>query len=153
MSRFIAIATVLTLSGAALADAPSQDAVKSVWDHYLKGQGGGAVLGEFVACLEVDTKRKSETAFECVKKAEGTVPKDTKLYAWTAWLVPKGDEHEFMVQYKHNGVVRSTKDQKVKGKLIRNRTYTYMTARKAGTWEIVIMSGGKEVGSASVTVE
>ena len=151
-------AAILLSSTAALAgdgaQPPSGVQVKALWDFYSNGWTNQAVVGEFKACLEVDTERGSETRFECSQPAEGTIDKGTKIYAWLAYVMPKGSETEdVMVQFKHNGIVRTTRDLTLKGKFFRNRSYTGHTLHKSGEWQIVVLQGGAELASASVTVQ
>lgn len=141
------------LVGTPRPDTPAADAVKQVWAYYYHGQGGAPVLADFVPCLEVDTEKGSETQYECTKPAEGPLPKGTKVSAWTAWLVPEGDKDTVMVQWVHDGIVRTTRDIEIAGTGFRYRTYSSKTLSKPGRWEIVILYGTTEIARKAVVVE
>ena len=69
----LASLAILLSGSAALAETtPSPDSVKALWAFYNNGSTNQVVVGEFKACLQVDTERKSETAFECIQLAKGT---------------------------------------------------------------------------------
>jgi len=157
--KLLATAAIVMLSGTtALAgdstQTPSPASVKALWDFYSNGWTNQAVVGEFKLCLEVDTERKSATRFECSQAAAGTLEQGTRVYAWLAYLMPKGSETEdVMVQFKHNGIVRTTHDLTLKGKFMRNRSYTSHKLNKSGEWQIVVLQNGAELASATVTVQ
>ena len=132
---------------------PAASWVRAVWEYYYQGQGGGPVLVELVPCLEVDEKAGSPTRYECLQPAAGTLGVGAKVSAWTSWLVPENDQIDsIMVQYLHNGVVRTTRDLKLSGKGWRYRTYTSAVLNKAGRWEIVVLNGTQELGRVGLEV-
>ena len=84
--------------------------------------------------------------------AKGAVKKGTKISAWTNWLVPdKGNYTDIMIQFVHDGVVRSTQDINLNAGL-RKRAFRTMAFNKLGDWQIKILRNRKVVATAKVKV-
>jgi hypothetical protein len=129
---------------------PAPEAVKSTWDFFYKGKGGGVVLADAKVCLEVG--KEGETKGECTKDlpAEG-VKEKTSVLVWQAYIIPQGDTIEdLMVQLKQGDVVRETKDVKVKGESIRTRTWSSVRLPKAGSWTISVIRGSETLKTFTV---
>lgn len=140
--------------GRAAPPTPSAEAVHAVWAYYYHGQGGGPVLVRLTPCLRVDTEKGSDTRYQCIEPLRGTVKKGDTVSAWMSWLVPSGDTvDDLMVQWAHNGVVRSTRDFKINGKGFRYRTYLSKTLHKTGRWEIIVRRGEAVLGRAEIEVD
>jgi len=134
--------------------APTGDSVQQVWEYYYHGQGGAPVLVRLTPCVEVDLEKESANRYDCAKPLQGTIKKGDSISAWMSWLVPAGDEvTDIMVQWLHEGIVRSTKDLSINGKGFRYRTFTSKTLRKAGRWEVVVRQGERELGRAEIEVD
>ncbi|MBL9039173.1 MAG: DUF2914 domain-containing protein [Archangium sp.] len=132
---------------------PSADEIKRVYDYQENGKLRGPALLDLVPCLKVDQVKGSPTAFTCVEPITGPVKKGTIVHAWMQWFCPKGGKYEdITLQWMFDGQPRSTVDLVVEG-LSRTRTWRAQSLTKAGTWQIRIMRGGKELGLASITVE
>lgn len=132
--------------------APSVDAIRQVYNYHFQGQGRPPILVDLLACAEIDNKKDSETRNDCLQPVTGPVDKSAMIYAWTSWLVPKGDEPQgLMTQYLLDGVVRHTKDLKVSGTGVRTRAYNGVRLGKAGRWSIVVLDGAKELGRYELT--
>lgn len=138
----------------ALADAPSPEQVKAVWDFYEKGKGQGLVLADAKICTDV--AKTGDQKAECTAEVgpEGVKP-GTLVYVWQAYAVPKGDEiGDVTIQLKQGETIRETKDvSTLKGDAWRVRTWQGLTLRKAGTWTINIQRGDKTLKSFSVKVQ
>lgn len=129
---------------------PAPDAVKSVWDFFYKGKGGGVVLGDARLCTEIS--KEPETKNDCSKEVppEG-VKAGTSVLVWQAYIVPQGDTIEdLMIQLKQGDTVRETKDVKIKGESIRTRTWSSVRLPKPGSWTIVILRGSETLKSFTV---
>lgn len=132
---------------------PEPEQVRRAWYHLYQGQGRAPLLVEAKACLEVDTKKGSETRFECVRPVEGPVPNKSTVHLWTAWLVPQGDKHEDLtVQFLHGTTVRTTRDVKLEGQSFRTRNYTGASLSKPGEWTLVLRRGEEELHRERVLV-
>jgi hypothetical protein len=140
----------LTLAFSMTISQPSPESIKSVWDHFYKGQGKGAVLGEAILCKKVEQKVK-ETKFDCVEEMGESAAKGDTVNVWVAFLVPKDDMIETItVQALHEGQIRETKDLKLKGESPRTRTWSAFTLKKAGKWEFKIQDGDKVLKTLSI---
>jgi hypothetical protein len=141
------IAMVLSMS----VSQPAPDQIKSVWEHFYKGQGKGAVLADAVLCKTVEQKDK-EKKYDCVEELGETAAKGDTVNVWVAFLVPKDDKIETItVQALLDGQVRETKDLQLKGESWRSRTWTAFTLKKAGKWEFKIQDGDKTLKTMSIT--
>lgn len=154
--RHAALSFVLVaglVPGAALAgEQPDPAAALQTITYYFDGKDDGPVLMDAMACLKVDDEKGSDTRYECLEPLSGTVAKNTRVYGWTKWLVPKGGVYEdVMIQFLHDGMVRTTKDVKLTESL-RMRTYRSEKLTKAGEWEIKIIRGSETLKSFKVTV-
>lgn len=149
MFAFAPVAMVLSLS----VSQPAPDAIKSVWEHFYKGQGKGAVLADAVLCKTVEQKDK-EKKFDCAEEQGDTAKKGDTVNVWVAFLVPQGDKIETItVQALLDGQVRETKDLQLKGESWRSRTWAAFSLKKAGKWEFKVNDGDKTLKSLSVTAE
>ncbi len=119
---------------------PTPDAAKSVIDFFYNGQGQPPVLVEGVLCKDVEKKNK-ETKFDCNEAFGAEASKGETVNVHLTYLVPKGDEKELMIQAVHDGVVRATKDVKIKGQGLRTRTWRAFTLKKEGKWEFKVLDG------------
>ena len=129
---------------------PAPEQIKAVWDYHLKGQGKGPILVDAILCKTVEQKA-ADTKFECAEPLGESVPKDTLVNVWLAFLLPKGDAVEsVVVQAVLDGQVRETKDLKLKGETIRTRTWTAFSLRKAGNWEFRVMDKDKVLKTLSI---
>jgi len=129
---------------------PQADAVKAVWDFYMKGKGGGVVLADAKACNKVG--KEGDTKFECTEEIgpEG-VKAGTNILIWQAYLIPQGDTvDDITLQVKQGDTVRETKDISVKGDYWRTRTWTGVRIPKAGDWTIVLSRGNETLKSLNV---
>ncbi len=142
-------ATLIALS---LTAAPTGDQVKSVLDYFYMGQGQPAILADANLC-QTNEKKVKERKFDCTTAFGTSAKKGETVNVYLTFLVPKGDEAEFMVQSLHNGVVRSTKDVTVKGGSIRSRTWRAFTLKKAGKWEFKVLKGTEVIKTLSITAE
>ena len=152
------VAAVLVVPFAARADgpvAPTGDEVKKVLEYFNNGKDSGPVLAELKPCLTVESKNKTAPNFlECTEPVSGKVKKGASVSAWMNWLVPKDGKYEDLsIQWICDGVVRTTQDLSLKMPQIGSRTWMSATANKAGKWEIKILQGAKELGSAKFEVE
>lgn len=133
--------------------APNVEHIRQVYAYHFQGQGRPPILVDLLPCWEVDTKKDSETRYDCLKPVDGPVELNSNISAWTTWLVPRGEEPKGLsVQFIHEGVVRQTKDLTVSGSSVRARAFTSAKLNKAGRWSVVVLSGAKELGRAELTV-
>ncbi|MDF1562831.1 MAG: DUF2914 domain-containing protein [Deltaproteobacteria bacterium] len=140
--------------GKAAPSTPDADTVQAVWEYYYRGQGGPPVLVRLTPCLKVDTAKASDTRYECIEPLRGAAKKGDTVSAWMSWLVPQGESFDdVMVQWAHDGVVRSTQDLEVNGKGFRYRTYLSKTLSKPGRWEVIVRRGTTELGRAEIDVD
>ncbi len=130
---------------------PTPDAVKSTWDFFYKGKGGGPVLVDAKPCLEIG--KTGDDKSECVKEVppEG-VKAGTLVHLWQAYLLPKDEVVEDLaVQVKLGDVVRETKDvAKLKGEGWRTRTWNGVKLAKPGTWTLSVVRGSDVMQSVTV---
>ncbi|MEW6430973.1 MAG: hypothetical protein AB1730_05635 [Myxococcota bacterium] len=163
MSLRLALLVAAVLSSTALAQQaapaaapeppPPADEIKRVLDYQENGKDRGPALLELVPCTRVDTSKGSETANTCIEPVTGPVKKGTTVFAWTLWFCPKGGKYEdVMIQFLHEGQVRSTVDITIQG-LARTRTWRGYSLTKPGKWEIKILRGAQEVGGTTVQVQ
>jgi hypothetical protein len=135
------------------APAPTADEIKRVLDYHEAGKDLGPVLLDLVACLKVDTAKNSPSIYNCVEPVSGPVKKGTAVSAWTSWFSPKGGVYDDLaIQFAHEGLVRTTQDLKVEGGW-KTRNYRANTLSKAGTWQLRVIRGGKQLGEVTVVVE
>ena len=160
MNRLCVVMVVVLLAPALgwAQDVPTAVEIKKVQDYMENGKDKGPVLMEVVACLNVDNKKGSATAFDCIEPVNGPVKKGTMVHVWTSWALPKGGKYEdITVQWLHEGSVRSTSDIAFEGSEKwsnpRARTWKSSNMSKTGKWEMKVQREGKELGSVSVTVE
>ena len=133
--------------------APNVDSIRQVYAYHFQGAGRPPILVDLLPCLEVDTKKDSETRYDCLQPVDGPVELNSNVSAWTTWLVPKGEDPKGLsVQYVHEGIVRQTKDLTVSASSVRARAFTGAKLNKAGRWSILVLSGSKELGRAELTV-
>jgi hypothetical protein len=132
---------------------PSAAEAKKVTDYYFYGRDKGPLLIELKPCLKVDSGKDSPTKNDCVEAVSGPVKKGTTVHAWTLWLVPEGGSYDDVsIQYLFEGQVRSTMDVKLDKGGQRSRTWRSSGLTRSGKWEIKVMRGTRELGSATVTV-
>jgi len=160
-SRIAALLAVLTLSQPALAqqappapnsgvEQPSPEVIRSFWEYYFKGQGGGPALAEVKLCLEIT--REGENKFECAREMppEG-IKAGSSVIVWQAYLLPyRENVEDLSLQVLLEDTVRETKDIKLRGESIRTRNFTTVRLPKAGIWTLRLMRGGKELKSFTV---
>ena len=133
--------------------APNVDSIRQVYAYHFQGAGRPPILVDLLPCLEVDTKKDSETRYDCLQPVDGPVELNSNVSAWTTWLVPKGEDPKGLsVQFVHEGIVRQTKDLTVSASSVRARAFTGAKLNKAGRWSILVLSGSKELGRAELTV-
>lgn len=133
--------------------APNLDSIRQVYAYHFQGAGRPPILVDLVPCLEVDTKKDSETRYECLQPVDGPVELNSNVSAWTSWLIPRGEDPKgLLVQYIHEGIVRQTKDLTVSASSVRARAFTGAKLNKAGRWSILVLSGSKELGRTELTV-
>lgn len=130
---------------------PSPDHVKSVFEHYYQGEGA-IVLADAYLCSDIE-KKKKDTKYDCLLQAGAEGAKGDQVYVYMTFLVPKGMEKDLMVQAIHNGVVRQTRDFKVKGSFIRARSWRRFSLKKSGTWEFKILDGATELKTLRISAE
>lgn len=131
---------------------PPADEIKRVMDYQEHGKDRGPALLDLVACTKVDNTKGSDTVNTCIEPVSGPVKKGTTVFAWTLWFCPKGGKYEdVMIQFVHEGQVRSTVDVTIQG-LARTRTWRGYSLTKPGKWEIKILKGDKELGGTTVQV-
>ena len=134
--------------------APTPDELKKVIDYYNNGKDAGPILAEVKPCLTVDSKKGSPTFLDCTEPVSGKVKKGTPVSAWMSFLVPKDGKYEdIAVQWSVDGVVRTTQDLPLRNSMIGARTYLVSTINKPGKWEIKVLQGAKELGSAKFEAE
>jgi hypothetical protein len=134
--------------------APTSEEVKKVIEYYNNGKDQGPILADLKPCLAVDQKKGSPTFLDCEDPVAGKVKKGTAVNAWMNWLVPKeGKYEELAVQWSYEGVVRTTQDLKLTISGTTIRTWVASTPNKVGRWEIKVLQGTKELGSAKFEVE
>ena len=132
---------------------PSAAEASKVLDYYYYGKDKGPLLLTLVACTKVDAAKDSPTKNECIEPVTGPVKKGTTVHAWTSWMVPEGGSYEdVVIQYIFEGQVRTTADVKLSGGY-RARTWRASTLAKPGKWDIKVLRGTTELGTASVTVQ
>ena len=149
------VVAVLIAPLAARADsAPTSEDVKKVVEYYKNGKDGGPILAEIKPCLKVDTTKGSATIWECIEPVTAKVKKDTTVHAWMNWLVPKdGKYDDLTVQWLFNGEVRSADDMALNSSSYAGPYFKSKTVNKVGKWEVKVLRGGKELGSAKFEVE
>lgn len=136
------------------APAPSAEAIKAVYEYQTAKGALEPVLVELKPCLTVDTKRGSDTRYDCTEAVSGPVKKGAKVNAWMWWAMPKGQTNDSItVQFLHNGMVRQTTDVELKVASLRSRTFRGVRASKTGSWEIIVRVGAKEVGRTQFEVQ
>jgi hypothetical protein len=132
---------------------PSAGEANRVLDFFFYGKDKGPLLLSLVACTKVDSAKDSPTKNECIEPVTAPVKKGTTVQAWTSWMVPEGGSYEdVVIQYIFEGQLRTTADVKLSGGY-RNRTWRASTLSKAGKWQIKVLRGTVELGTASVTVQ
>lgn len=133
---------------------PDAEAVRRVWHHFYSGQGRPPILVEAKACLKINTEKGTPGRFTCALPVSGPVPRGSLVYAWMSWLVPLGDaDDQAIVQFIHEGTVRTTKDIRLRGGGLKTRFWKGARLYKLGTWEIVIRRGDEELKVMTVVVE
>ena len=134
---------------------PTSEEVRKVIEYFNAGKDSGPVLAALKPCLQVESKNKAAPNFlECSEPVTDKVKKGTIVNAWMLFLVPKDGKYEDLsVQWSCDGVVRTTQDLSLKNPMIGSRTWTAVTANKPGQWEIKVLQGTTELGSAKFTVE
>ncbi|HEY3446959.1 MAG TPA: DUF2914 domain-containing protein [Myxococcales bacterium] len=155
MSALVAAVFVVPLAARAEGPAaPSAEELKKVIDYYNNGKDSGPILAELKPCITVDTKKGSPTQWDCTEPVSGKVKKGTPVNAWMNFLVPKEAKYEDLsVQWILDGQVRTTQDLSLKNSAVGARTYLVSTISKPGKWEIKVMQGAKELGSAKFEAE
>ena len=147
-----ALVILVMLSTPAMAVVPVSKDIRNVVDYFYNGQSKGPILVDFIPCQEVIVDKKSDQNYECKQRAKGTVKKGTKVTAWTSWFVPeKGLYNDIMIQFAHDGLVRSTKDINLNGG-IRKRAFRTITLSKEGPWELRVLKGNKIIAKAKINV-
>ncbi len=131
---------------------PTPKELRRVWHHYRYGQGRGPILGELIACLRVDERRVSPTRFECLEPVEGPVPSGTRVYAWSAWLIPKGERAQITVEFRREDVVRQSRSIELQSLAPRQRSFSSARLSKPGRWTIVVKEGDIELDKASLVI-
>jgi hypothetical protein len=150
----VVAAALLALPALAVAEAPTAEQVKAVWEFYEKGKGQGLVLGDAKLCTDV--AKTGDMKAECtVEVTDAGVKPGTLVYVWQAYVVPKGDEiSDVTIVVKQGETIRETKDvATLKGDAWRVRTWQGISLRKAGTWTINIQRGDKTLKSFNVKVQ
>ena len=112
----------------------------------------GIVFGEVKLCE--GTFKSGDNIYECSNELDAkAVAVGTKITVWMAYVMPKGDEiADLALQVKLGDVVRETRDMdKFKGDMLRSRTWTLFTPKKAGNYTLNIMRGDKVLKSVSFT--
>ena len=131
---------------------PSAAVIKQVVEYLENGKDRGPALIDLIPCTKVDTAKGSPTAFQCVEPVSGAVKKNTTVFAWMQWYVPKdGKYDDVQLQFLHEGQIRQTVDVNVAG-FGRTRVYRGSNFSKVGKWTIKVTRGDKELGSATVDV-
>lgn len=132
---------------------PTIGEIKRVVDFYHKGNKSGPVLVQLVPCLKVDTRKESKTQYDCRRTAGSKVPVGTSIWAWTQWFVPKnGVYNDVMIQFLHNGMVRTTKDISLVGGT-RMRAFRSEKLKKKGIWELRVIRGKKLLAATKIKVQ
>jgi hypothetical protein len=149
------ICAVSVLGGASVARAepPTPEEAKKVFDFLEKGAGQGIVVVDAKLCADVPAKGDHHA--ECVDEFTGEIPSGTKVNVWLELAIPKGDTvADLTAQIQENGTVRETKDiHKLDGGAFLQRTWTAFTARKPGTWTVVLLRGDKALKTLTLKVE
>lgn len=147
--RFVCL---MILSTTSFAVTPVSKEVKKVVDYYYNGKAKGPLLVDFVPCLKVNLDPKSSSQYSCKTRAKGSLKKGTKISAWTNWLVPeKGNYDDIMIQFVHDGIVRSTQDITLNAG-IRKRAFRTIALNKTGKWQIKVLRNRKVIASAKLKV-
>ena len=120
-------------------------------DYYFKGEKKGPILINLNLCEKVDRRKDSNTKFECLKSATSKIKVNSALTAWTSWFVPQNGKYDdIMIQFIHNGMVRTTKDVTLTGGL-RLRAFRTEQITKKGKWEIRVLRKKKIIAAAHFT--
>ncbi len=131
---------------------PSPEAAKSVIEFFYDGQGQAPVLADAVLCKDIERKDKDKK-FDCLAKYGATVPQGETVNVYLTYVIPHGDEKELMIQASHEGVVRATKDVKIKGQGLRTRTWRGFKVSKPGKWEFKVLDGATVTKTLTITAE
>ena len=138
---------------APLVPVPTQTEARRVLDYYHQGKAQGPVLIDLKLCTKVDTAKDSPTKSDCLDRIEGPVKTNTNVHGWTVWLVPEGGNYEDVtIQFVYQGQVRNTQDLRLNN-AGRSRAWRTANLSKAGTWEIKVVRGDKELAAQSVIVK
>ena len=148
------VAAVLAAPMVARADAPSGEEVKKVIEYFNIGKDQGPILAELKPCLTVDSKKGSATIWDCTEPVAGKVKKGATVHAWMNWLVPKDSKYDDLtIKWIFDGDTRNATDLSLTSAAIGARYFKSHTVDKVGKWEIKIVRGGKELGTAKFEVE
>lgn len=132
---------------------PKIKEVRNVMEYYYNGEKSGPILMQLLPCLNIDQRKNSKTQYECNKPAPSTIKKGTTISAWTSWFVPKSGKYDnIMIQFVHDGIVRSTKDVMLVGGT-RKRAYRSEKLSKSGRWEIRVLKGKRVIASSKFAVK
>ena len=164
MHRFVVFTALLSSfafaqdAGTAAAAAPSAppppaEEIRRVLDYYYNGKDRGPSLVELKACLKVDSGKDSLTKFDCLEEVKGPVKVNTTVHGWMTFFLPKGSNFDDVVlQFAHEGTVRSTIDIKLEGEM-RSRTWRSQQLSKKGKWTVSVLNHGTVLGTATITAE
>lgn len=130
---------------------PSAEAIRSFWDFYFHGQGGGAALAEAKLC--VDLIREGPKKYDCTAEVPATgIKAGQKVVLWQAYLLPTGEVVEDLrLEVREGDTIRETRDIKLKGESIRTRNFTTVRIPKAGQWTLRLLRGEEELKSFRLT--
>ncbi len=132
---------------------PPADELKRALDYLEAGKESGPALLDVIPCLKVDQTKGSPTMFTCLEPVTGPLKKGATVQAWTHWFCPKDGKYEDVtIQFLLDGEVRSTNDVTVSG-YGRTRTWRGQNLSKPGKWQVKVLRGGKELGTANIVVE
>ena len=121
-------------------------------NYFYNGESKGPILMSLNLCETVDRKKDSKTKYECLKASPSKIKVNSKVTAWTSWFVPqKGKYDDIMIQFIHDGMIRTTKDVTLSGGL-RLRAFRTETVTKKGKWEIRVLRNKKVVAAAKFSV-
>ena len=137
----------------AAAPVPNAAEVQRVFSYFRDGQDG-AVLGQLVACLDLDLKKGSTTRYECVAPVRGSVSPGTEVFAWSDWLVPRGAQDEAEIQFIKDDEVRLSRKVALKGRAASPVVPATAGAKlsQEGVYTLRVVKGGNTVAEVSVEV-
>ncbi len=146
----ICIISFFAFSVSAHAGITSEEARKVV-DYYYHGKGGGGVFMKADYCKEIEKEGPNKN--NCSDKAgQKNFALNDEIYAWGSFLVPKGDEDTFYVEFKNMGITWQTSPLKVK-EGFRYRTWTKQKLDKKGVWTITFKKIDEKKGESIVLKE